>query len=104
FPRQNPYAGVLLSFSTYFIGFCARPIGAAIFGHFGDRIGRKRTLVITMLTMGAGTVGIGLIPPYHVIGPVSAFLLVACRLLQGLGGGRDVGGYSLPALGTRSSR
>jgi MFS family permease len=98
FPQQNRYAGVLLSFSTYFIGFCARPIGAAIFGHFGDRIGRKRTLVMTMLTMGVGTVGVGLIPPYSAIGPAGAFLLVACRLLQGLGVGGEWGGANLLAM------
>jgi len=104
FPRQNPYAGVLLSFSTYFIGFCARPIGAAVFGHFGDRIGRKRTLVITMLTMGIGTVSIGLIPPYRSIGSTSAFLLVACPLLQGLGVGGEWGGANLLAMESGSPR
>lgn len=104
FPQQNRYAGVLLSFSTYFVGFCARPIGAAIFGHFGDRIGRKRTLVLTMLTMGVGTVGVGLIPSYEAIGPACAFLLVGCRLVQGLGLGGEWGGANLLAMESGSSR
>lgn len=98
FPEQNPYTGVLLAFSVWFIGFLARPVGAAIFGHFGDRIGRKRTLVATMLLMGFGTVGLGVIPSYETIGPVSGFLLVAMRLLQGLGFGGEWGGANLMAM------
>jgi MFS family permease len=65
FPSQDPYAATLLAFSTFFLGFAARPIGAIIFGHFGDRIGRKGTLVATLLLMGVSTVLIGLVPTYE---------------------------------------
>ena len=68
FPGSDPFIGTLLSFSTYFVGFVARPLGAALFGHFGDRVGRKALLIITMMMMGIATVGIGLIPSYEVIG------------------------------------
>ncbi|OZM80902.1 MFS transporter [Pseudonocardia sp. MH-G8] len=104
FPEQSPYTGVLLAFSVWFIGFLARPLGAAIFGHLGDRVGRKKTLVFTMLLMGVGTVGIGLIPSYESIGPASAFLLVGMRLLQGLGFGGEWGGANLLAMESGSRR
>src|SRR5918999_5671067 len=76
FPRSDPFIGTLLSFSTYFVGFAARPLGAAIFGHYGDRVGRKALLIITMMMMGVATVGIGLIPSYESIGVWGAVLLV----------------------------
>src|ERR1700730_9383080 len=84
FPRSDPFVGQLLSFTTFFIGFVARPIGAAIFGHFGDRVGRKALLIATMMLMGLATVGIGLIPDYSVIGSWGAVLLTVGRVLQGL--------------------
>ena len=65
FPGSDPYVGTLLAFSTYFVGFVARPVGAAIFGHFGDRVGRKALLIVTMVMMGIATVGIGLVPGYE---------------------------------------
>ena len=68
FPEQSRFAGILLSYGTQFVGFAARPIGAAIFGHFGDRIGRKATLVATLLLMGIGTFLIGCLPTYASIG------------------------------------
>src|SRR5882724_8112490 len=68
FPGSDPFIGTLLSFSTYFVGFAARPIGAAVFGHYGDRVGRKALLITTMMLMGVATVGIGLVPSYEVIG------------------------------------
>src|SRR5690242_2232565 len=84
FPRSDPFTGTLLSFTTFFIGFAARPIGGALFGHYGDRIGRKALMITTMLTMGLATVGIGLVPDYNAIGIWGAGLLTAGRVLQGL--------------------
>lgn len=104
FPAHSPYTGVLLAFSGWFVGFVARPIGAAVFGHIGDRAGRKRTLVMTMMLMGIGTVGIGLIPGYDVIGPASGVLVVAMRLVQGLGFGGEWGGANLLAMESGSAR
>src|SRR5258705_11684276 len=74
----------MLSFTTFFVGFAARPIGAAIFGHFGDRIGRKKLLVFTMIVMGASTMAVGLTPSYEVIGIWGAVFLTIGRILQGL--------------------
>src|SRR3984893_4575268 len=68
FPGSNPYIGTLLSFTTFFVGFAARPIGAAIFGHYGDRVGRKKLLVFTMVVMGLSTMAVGLVPSYAEIG------------------------------------
>ena len=68
FPESGPFIGTLLSFSTFFIGFVARPVGAAVFGHFGDRIGRRWLLIVTMLSTGLATTGIGLVPSYETIG------------------------------------
>src|SRR5215471_7114422 len=64
FPKSDPFTGTLLSFSTFFVGFAARPVGAALFGHYGDRAGRKTLMITTMLTMGLSTVGIGFVPDY----------------------------------------
>ena len=98
FPQSDPFTGVLLAFSTYFVGFLARPIGAAFFGHWGDRVGRKATLVATLLLMGLSTVMIGLIPSYETIGVWGGVLLVVMRILQGLGVGGEWGGAVLLAM------
>jgi metabolite-proton symporter len=97
FPGSDPFIGTLLSFSTFFVGFLARPMGAALFGHFGDRVGRKALLIITMMMMGIATVGIGLIPAYDVIGTWGAVLLVIGRVLQGLSVGGEWSGSVLMA-------
>src|SRR5579872_2592955 len=82
FPGSDPFIATLLSFSTYFVGFAARPIGAAIFGHYGDRVGRKALLIITLVLMGVSTMGIGLVPGYDTIGIWGAVLLTIGRVLQ----------------------
>ena len=92
FPAFDPFAATLLSFSTFFLGFVARPLGALVFGHFGDRIGRKRTLVATLILMGASTVMIGLVPTYSAVGIWGAVALTVLRLLQGFGVGGEWGG------------
>ena len=97
FPQSDPFTGTLLSFSTFFVGFAARPIGAALFGHFGDRVGRKALLIITMMMMGVATVGIALIPSYEVIGVWGAVLLVVARVFQGLSVGGEWSGSVLMA-------
>ena len=83
FPGQDQFSGTLLALSTFFVGFLARPLGAAIFGHYGDRIGRKATLIATLLLMGISTVLIGLVPTYDSIGIWGAVLLTLLRMLQG---------------------
>ncbi|HEY8295854.1 MAG TPA: MFS transporter, partial [Micrococcaceae bacterium] len=83
FPGQVALAGVLAAFGTQFVGFVARPIGAAIFGHFGDRIGRKTTLMATLFLMAFGTVLIGFLPTYQTIGVAAPILLVLLRIIQG---------------------
>src|SRR5213080_4798891 len=85
FPKSDPLAGVLISFATYFVGFAARPVGALIFGHLGDRIGRKATLIATLLIMGLATAAIGLVPTYATIGIWGGILLTLLRILQGIG-------------------
>jgi len=97
FPTHDRYVGVLLSFSTYFVGFAARPLGAAIFGHVGDRIGRKASLIVTLVLMGSSTAAIGLIPGYATIGIWGAILLTAGRVLQGVAVGGEWGGSVLLA-------
>lgn len=97
FPRADPTAGTLESLATFSIAFFARPIGSAIFGHFGDRVGRKATLVAALLTMGISTVAIGLLPTYDAIGTAAPLLLALCRLGQGLGLGGEWGGAVLLA-------
>ena len=106
FPGQSKFAGILLSYGTQFVGFAARPIGAAIFGHFGDRIGRKGTLVATLLLMGVGTFLIGCLPTYASIGVLAPVLLVLLRVAQGLGVGGEWGGSVLLAMewGSRKRR
>src|SRR5476651_2839735 len=89
FPNEAPLVGTLAAFSTYFIGFVGRPIGAAIFGHFGDRIGRKATLISTLLVMGIATFLIALVPGYDSIGIWGAIILTVLRMLQGIGVGGE---------------
>ncbi|GBD48783.1 MFS transporter [Methylopila sp. Yamaguchi] len=97
FPTSDPTSAVLQSFATFAIAFFARPVGAAIFGHFGDRIGRKATLVAALMLMGLSTVAIGLLPTYAAIGVAAPLLLAVCRLGQGLGLGGEWGGAVLLA-------
>src|SRR6476661_8497939 len=92
FPGASPYIGALASFATYAVGFAARPVGAAIFGHFGDRVGRKATLITTLLLMGIASALIGLLPGYDSIGYLAPTLLVVLRLVQGIGVGGEWGG------------
>ncbi|WP_067467790.1 MFS transporter [Actinomadura macra] len=98
FPGQSPLAGALLSFSTFAIGFIARPVGAVIFGHLGDVHGRKKSLVMVLLTMGLGTTLIGVLPTYDTIGPAAPLFLVLLRLVQGIALGGQTGGVILLAL------
>ncbi|WP_326565155.1 MFS transporter [Amycolatopsis rhabdoformis] len=95
FPASDPFAATLLAFSTFAVGFVVRPIGAAVFGHFGDRVGRKPALVTAMLTMGVATTAVGLLPPYASIGAAAPILLVVLRLVQGLALGGQWGGAVL---------
>jgi len=97
FPGSDPAAAMLQSFATFAIAFFARPIGSAVFGHFGDRIGRKATLVAALLTMGISTIVIGLLPTYAAIGTLAPLLLALCRFGQGLGLGGEWGGAVLLA-------
>ena len=98
FPATDPASAVLASLATFAIAFVARPIGSALFGHFGDRIGRKATLVAALLTMGVSTVAIGLLPTYASIGVAAPALLSLCRFGQGLGLGGEWGGAVLLAV------
>ena len=98
FPSLDPVAGTLAAFATYAVGFAARPLGGAIFGHYGDRLGRKAMLTMTMLIMGAGTFLIGCLPTYSSIGIWAPILLVALRLLQGIGLGGEWGGAVLMVI------
>jgi MFS transporter, MHS family, shikimate and dehydroshikimate transport protein len=95
FPVSEPALSTIAAFGTYAVGFLARPFGAAIFGHFGDRVGRKTMLVMTIVIMGLGTFLIGLLPTYDQVGIAAPILLVALRLLQGLGLGGEWGGAVL---------
>src|SRR6476620_9878303 len=98
FPASDPASATLQSLATFAIAFLARPIGSAVFGHFGDRVGRKTTLVAALLTMGVSTVGIGLLPTYASIGIAAPLLLALCRFGQGLGLGGEWGGAVLLAV------
>ena len=98
FPTIDPTTGTLAALATYAVGFLARPLGGALFGYFGDRIGRKSMLMMTMIVMGAGTFLIGLLPTYSQIGLWAPVLLVVLRFIQGLGLGGEWGGASLMVL------
>lgn len=98
FPAADPATARLASLATFAVAFFARPIGSALFGHFGDRIGRKATLVAALLTMGLSTVAIGLLPTYETIGLAAPVLLALCRFGQGLGLGGEWGGAVLLAV------
>ncbi len=97
FPNTDPTTALLASFATFSIAFFARPLGAVVFGHFGDRAGRKTTLVAALLTMGISTVIIGLLPSYEQIGVIAPLLLALCRFGQGFGLGGEWGGAVLLA-------
>src|SRR6186713_1404024 len=98
FPASDPASATLASLATFAIAFLARPIGSALFGHFGDRVGRKTTLVAALLTMGVSTVAIGALPTYDTIGVAAPTLLALCRFGQGLGLGGEWGGAVLLAI------
>src|SRR5690606_6901419 len=97
FPESDPFVGTLAAFATYFVGFVARPFGAAFFGHFGDRIGRKAARTSTLVLLGLATMGIGLVPDYEQVGIWGAVLLTVFRIMQGIGGGGEWGGAVLMA-------
>jgi MHS family shikimate/dehydroshikimate transporter-like MFS transporter len=98
FPTIDPLAGTLAALGTYAVGFLARPLGGALFGHFGDRLGRKSMLVLTMFIMGMSTFCIGLLPTYASIGVLAPTLLILLRIVQGIGLGGEWGGASLMVL------
>jgi MFS transporter, MHS family, shikimate and dehydroshikimate transport protein len=98
FPPGNPTAGTLAAYATFAAGFVARPVGGFIFGHFGDRIGRKTMLVLTLLIMGVATFAIGLVPTYAQIGIWAPIILLTLRVLQGIGLGGEWGGAVLMAV------
>src|ERR1700721_1343105 len=98
FSGSDPLIDTLKAFGVFFIGFVARPIGAAIFGHYGDRIGRKATLIVTLLMTGIATAAVGLVPGYDRIGIWGAVILVVLRLIQGIGVGGEWGGSVLLAM------
>jgi MFS transporter, MHS family, shikimate and dehydroshikimate transport protein len=98
FPEATPLQGTLLAFATYGVGFFARPVGGIIFGHYGDRIGRKTMLVLSLLIMGIATFLIGLLPTFESVGVLAPILLVVLRLFQGIGVGGEWGGAVLMAV------
>ncbi len=98
FPEQSPLMATLLSFATFGVGFFARPVGGVVFGHFGDRIGRKKMLVISLVGMGGATFCMGLLPGYATIGILAPFLLTVLRILQGFCVGGEWGGATLMAV------
>jgi MFS family permease len=98
FPNSDPLVGTLNSFLIYFVGFLSRPIGAAIFGHYGDRIGRKSTLIATLMLMGAATFLVAFVPGYASIGIWGAIILTALRFIQGIGVGGEWGGSVLLSM------
>jgi metabolite-proton symporter len=97
FPDADPVNATLLAFGTYAVGFVARPLGGVVFGHFGDRVGRKKMLVVALMMMGIATFAIGLLPTYASIGVAAPILLLVCRLLQGFAVGGEWGGAVLMA-------
>lgn len=98
FPHSDPWVGTLEAFAIYAVGFIARPIGAAIFGHFGDRIGRKSTLIATLLLMGLATFAVALVPTYASVGIWGAVILTVLRFIQGIGVGGEWGGSVLMSM------
>src|SRR3954454_12829360 len=98
FPHSDPWVGTLEAFGIYAVGFVARPIGAAIFGHYGDRIGRKSTLIATLLLMGLATFAVALVPTYESIGIWGAVILTVLRFIQGVGVGGEWGGSVLMSM------
>src|SRR6266481_6024231 len=98
FPASDPASSTLASLATFGLAFLARPIGSALFGHFGDRIGRKKTLVVALSTMGLSTFAIGALPSYQTIGIFAPLLLALCRFGQGIGLGGEWGGAVLLAV------
>ncbi|MFC5824594.1 MFS transporter [Nonomuraea insulae] len=98
FPQFSPVAGTLAAFATYSVGFLARPLGGVIMGHFGDRVGRKSMLVVSLLVMGLATAAIGVLPTYATAGVLAPVLLVLCRFVQGLAVGGEWGGAVLMAV------
>src|SRR5438093_9877604 len=104
FPSFEPLVGTLLAFATYAVGFISRPLGGVVFGHYGDKIGRKNVLVTTLLLMGIATFLIGLMPTYQAIGVWAPIGLVLLRFLQGLGLGGEWGGAVLMTLETDKNR
>jgi len=97
FPESEPITATLLAFGTYALGFVARPLGGVVFGHFGDKVGRKKMLVVSLFMMGLATVAIGLLPTYASIGIAAPVLLLVCRLVQGFAVGGEWGGAVLMA-------
>ncbi len=97
FPELDPVLGLLASFATYGVAFLARPLGGVLFGHYGDRVGRKAMLIVSLLTMGIATFLVGLLPGYAQIGVLAPVLLVVLRFLQGVGLGGEWGGAVLMA-------
>src|SRR6266849_1700308 len=98
FPKQSAYVGTMLALTTFAVGFLTRPLGAAVFGHYGDRLGRKTMLTFTLLLTGVSTFAIGVVPTYDRAGMWAAALLVALRLLQGFGLGGEWGGSVLVSI------
>jgi metabolite-proton symporter len=98
FPHSDPWVGTLEAFAIYAVGFIARPIGAAIFGHYGDRIGRKSTLIATLLLMGLATAAVAVVPAYQSIGIWGAVILTVLRFIQGVGVGGEWGGSVLMSM------
>jgi MFS family permease len=98
FPKSDPWVGTLEAFAIYAVGFAARPVGAAIFGHYGDRIGRKSTLIATLLLMGVATFLVALVPTYESIGIWGAVILTVLRFVQGVGVGGEWGGSVLMSM------
>lgn len=98
FPHYDHYAGIIAAYATQFVGFLGRPLGAAIFGHFGDRLGRKATLIVTLTAMGLASAAMGLLPTYAAIGVTAPILLTALRLVQGLAVGGEWAGAVLLAM------
>src|SRR4249919_928987 len=98
FPASDPLTGTLQAFAIYAVGFVARPVGAAFFGHYGDRIGRKVTLIATLLLTGLSTFAVGFVPSYETIGIWGAIILTAVRFIQGVGLGGEWGGATLMAM------